>query len=51
MEIRHKEEIASKVESIELETEIADKFAVNNFEKIKEEIYGMNCEDGAINST
>jgi hypothetical protein len=49
-EIRHNEDIDSKLASIELETQLADKFADNIFEKIKEEIDGMNCEDGAINS-
>jgi hypothetical protein len=50
VETRHKEDIASKVECLKLETELADKFADNIFEKIKEEVDGMNCEDGAINS-
>ena len=49
VETRHKEDIASKVECLKLETELADKFADNIFEKIKEEVDGMNCEDGAIN--
>ena len=50
VEIRHKEDHESKLESIKLEAELADKFADNIFHKIKEEIDGMNCEDGAINS-
>ena len=35
---------------MELETELADKLADNIFQKIMEEIDGMNCEEGAINS-
>ena len=48
--MRHKEDDESKYISLELETELADKFGDNIFVKIKEEIEGMNCEDGAVNS-
>ena len=50
VEVRYKDDDESKLENVELESELADKFADNIFEKIKEEIDGMNCEDGAINS-
>ena len=35
---------------MKIETELADKFADNIFEKIKDEIDGMNCDDVSINS-
>ena len=50
MELRHKEDVDSKIETNKLEEELADKFADNIFQKIKDEIAGMNSEDGAINS-
>ena len=49
-EIKHKEDNENKLESLRLETELADKFGDNIFEKIKEEIQDMNCEDGRVNS-
>ena len=50
VEIRHKEDVDSKIETNKLEEELAHKFADNIFQKIKEEIEGMNCENGAIHS-
>ena len=50
VEVRHKEDNASKHMSLKLETELAEKFGYNILEKINEEIDGMNCEDGGINS-
>ena len=49
-ELKHKEDNESKLETIKLETELADKFGDNIFDKIKDEIDGMNCEDGTVNS-
>ena len=45
-ELKHKEDNESKLESIRLEAELADKFGDNIFDKIKDEIQDMNCEDG-----
>ena len=50
VDVRLKEDDESKHKSLELETELADKFGDNIFEKINEEIDGMNCEDCGINS-
>ena len=50
VEVRYKEDDESKSIAKDLETELADKFGDNIFEKIKEEIEGMNCDDGAVNS-
>ena len=33
-----------------VEEELADKFSSNNYEKIMEEIEGIECEEGGINS-
>ena len=50
VEIRNKTDNESKLKSKELEEKLADKYADNIFEKIKEEIDGMTCDEGAINS-
>jgi hypothetical protein len=46
VELRHKEDVDSKIETNKLEEELADII----FLKIKDEIEVMNSEDGAINS-
>ena len=50
VEVRNKTDAESKIKSKELEELLADKYADNIFEKIKEEIDGMACDEGAINS-
>ena len=50
VEIRNKTDNESKLKSKELEETLADKYADNIFDKIKEEIDGMTCDEGAINS-
>ena len=50
VEVRHLEDDQSKEKSKHLETELADKYAENIFEKIQDEISGMCSEEGAINS-
>ena len=48
--VRHKDDKDSKDLSNELEEELASKYADNIFEKIKEEIDGIQCDEGGINS-
>ena len=37
-------------ELMKVESELASKCAQDNYEKIKEELEGINCEEGGINS-
>ena len=48
--VRYKEDKESKFKSRDLEEELADKFANNIHENIREEIYGLECEEGGLNS-
>ena len=48
--IRHKEDQESKIKSVDLEDELAEKFADNIHAKISEEIKGLECEEGGLNS-
>jgi hypothetical protein len=50
VKVRHLEDNESKRESKAIEEELADKYADNIFDKIKEEISGMTNDEGAINS-
>ena len=48
--IRHNDDEASKLKSADLEEELADNYADNIHEKIREEIEGLECEEGGLNS-
>ena len=50
IETRHKDDEVNKALHKKLEEELANKYADNICDKIMEEIKGMNCDDGGINS-
>ena len=50
IEIRNKDDDESKNKTKHLEEELANKYANEIYEKIQEEIEGLNCEDDGLNS-
>ena len=48
--LKNKVDEESKLELKEVETKLAEKCAEGNYDKIKEELFSLKCEEGGINS-
>ena len=49
-ELKKKNDLTSRIELEEVENELAEKYAKDNFDKIKEKTGDIDCEDGGLNS-